>query len=199
MPYQPAQTAATAQFIGMDYGLGSYTVASNAISQANIYYHTVTVTGASSGNYLGSYQTMVYPQVITNQMEYHYYQGYGQINQPALTPEEILENQKRVEAFQAEQEKIAARARETLEKVLDDDQKHSLHSFKWFDVKVSGRVYRIKPGYKVERLDDAGKAVSLYCIHPSESLPADDIAISQKLWLETDEATFLKVANETRL
>ena len=71
-----------------------------------------------------------------------------------------------------------------------------------FLLEVNGRLYRIRPGARVERLDPATKALkSYFCIHPelSHGVPYDDWAISQKLLLEADEPAFLKLANETRV
>jgi hypothetical protein len=48
----------------------------------------------------------------------------------------------------------------------------------------------------VHLLDDKGSIVGRYCIHPRD-VPAPDAMLAQKLWLENNEAEFLRVANFT--
>jgi hypothetical protein len=85
--------------------------------------------------------------------------------------------------------------------LLTDAQREQLTKDNSFELNVGTRRYRIRPGMRVERYKLGTKEVeSMFCIHPSPShcLPDYDVAISQKMLLETDEAEFLKTANETR-
>lgn len=121
--------------------------------------------------------------------------------QPPLTENErhqIIEHN-RVASIQREQ--AQARGRAILLSVLDKNQREQLEKSKSFELQVNDRLYRIIPGNRVERLNVATKkAISYFCIHPEygHDLCADDIAVSQKLLLESDEPAFLKLANETR-
>jgi hypothetical protein len=93
------------------------------------------------------------------------------------------------------------RATEILVAVLDDKQRQQFETHKSFELQVNSRLYRIRPGSRVERLDPMTKKVlSYFCIHPKTeyNLPSEDVALTQKLLLETDESEFLRVANETK-
>lgn len=196
MPYQPAGVLNS-------YGLGNYaagTVAGTVANNAWIGYdygftNAIGTYTVAATNYLPTYQ--VYPTsatyVVTN--------VYSTFPCEPETPEAMAERLAQMAKWDEEQKVIKARARELLEATLNQEQREQLKKESFFDLETSsGRIYRIKPGHKVERLDPATKkATSLFCIHPRESVPADDIAVSQKMWLETDEETFLKTANETKI
>ena len=47
------------------------------------------------------------------------------------------------------------------------------------------------------RLGEDGREVASYCIHPDEAIPAGDLALAKKLLLESDEAAFRRIANES--
>ena len=112
------------------------------------------------------------------------------------------ENEAQREAWRVSEEKRKAasvRARKALLDVLAPPQREQFEYNGSFELEVNNRLYRVRPGQRVERLNRNTKRVeSYFCIHPYESLPAEDIAISQKLLLEADEAEFLRLANETR-
>lgn len=75
---------------------------------------------------------------------------------------------------------------------LDDFRKH-----RRFDVVTSsGRRYRIAPNRLVEELDNDDKTIAGYCIHPVGGYPAGDVMLSQKFLLDTDEESFLTIANK---
>lgn len=61
------------------------------------------------------------------------------------------------------------------------------------------RRYRIQRGRSgnVKQVDDAGKVIKTLCAHPMPLVPDADTMLTQKLWLETDEAAFLRVANHS--
>ena len=50
----------------------------------------------------------------------------------------------------------------------------------------------------MERLDEGGRPAEVYCIHPSEWVPHEDNMLAQKLMLEYDEESFLRIANRSR-
>jgi hypothetical protein len=68
----------------------------------------------------------------------------------------------------------------------------------YFDVVGSqtGRRYRIKLGASTNiiELDSSGHPVARLCFVPSESLPAGDVMLAQKIALENDEQLALAVA-----
>ena len=113
------------------------------------------------------------------------------------TPEQMIE----WASAEAVRQKAKGRARELLHSLLTDPQREQLEKDNSFELNVGSRIYRIRTGLRVERLNPATKKIeSYFCIHPdlSHNLPAEDVAISQKLYLETNEELFLKIANETK-
>lgn len=179
-------------------------------SNANMDFGTLTVATSAGanlgigpnyyglGSYFGTAGTVDYQQFVPVQQplqpltaEYFYQQVQvttGQINVGWSQDE-------------AEWKKAKARAQELLESVLDDAQKDQLQKEEHFELQVGDRYYRIRPGSRVERLNSKTKKVeSYFCIHPSldHRLPPADVALSQKLWLETNEKEFLRIANETK-
>lgn len=207
MPYSPAGSLPTydTQPIFNSYGLGNYgTVANNAwigydpgfATNAFVTYQTAgmyTTAGANTAPW-PTYQVWPTSYLVTNVI-------YNTWPCEPETPEQTAARLAQEAKWDEEQKQIAARARELLEAVLNAEQREQLKKESFFDLETSsGRIYRIKPGRKVERLDPVTKkATSLFCIHPIVPVPADDIAVSQKMWLDTDEEGFLKTANETKL
>ena len=98
--------------------------------------------------------------------------------------------------------KLAAkgRAKKLLMDTLSKGQRETIEKFGYFDVAVGGKTYRIRQGThgNVRLLDGTGKEVQKFCVQP-DAVPDEDAMLAQKLWLEADEAEFLKVANMTRL
>lgn len=123
-----------------------------------------------------------------------------------LTPEERERfdrwaEEQRVENEKREKVRVAAkeRARRLLVSILSEEQRAQFEKENHFDLEVNGRLYRILPGSRVQKLDPITKKVKSHlCIHPHNSyeLPGEDVAVSQKLLLESNEAEFLKLANE---
>ena len=68
----------------------------------------------------------------------------------------------------------------------------------YFDVIGShtGRRYRIRTGYSTNicELDSFEHTVARWCFVPCENLPAGDVMLAQKIALENDEPSALKVA-----
>ena len=183
----------------------------------NYYYSFDTLTSATAGNYANNYGStnyVSYPVTATAAVcnSYSYYGNsiygtvqYGAVPVQPMTKEELKAHQQwlRDEAAKQEARDISCRkrAREALLLVLDERQKKQLESESHFELQVNERLYRVRPGSRVERLDPATKKIqSFFCIHTAYhyGLPSDDVAIAQKLLLETDEAKFLSTANETK-
>ena len=128
--------------------------------------------------------------------------------QPKISEERrrgILEERERWRKIQEEATAKAAaalkRAEALLLACLTDEQKHELVTDKRFNVVTpSGKRYRIKRHThgNVLLLDDHGEPVRRYCAQPG-GVPDDDAILAQVLALRTDEAAFLRVANETIL
>lgn len=117
------------------------------------------------------------------------------------TVEEIDEEDEAVQERRAaqlrrreEQEAAKARAEELLMGCLDEEQRHQLLTRGRFNVRsASGRLYVIERGY-------AGNVFSgqtRFCIHMDHRLPEADHMLAQKLLIETDEDSFLRIANHS--
>lgn len=95
--------------------------------------------------------------------------------------------------------KAQARARALLMTSLTPAQRESLEKFRFFDIEISGKTYRIHQGtHGNVRQVENGREVVTFCAQP-EGVPTEDAMLAQKLMLETDEAAFLRVANARRL
>lgn len=121
------------------------------------------------------------------------------------TPEQIEADRVRQqnEARIANERKLLAKKKATdaLKDTLSKRQIEQFDKEGTFELQVNDRLYRIRPGSRVERICPQTKKVqSYFCIHPhnAHELPAEDVALSQKLLLEAAEAEFLALANETR-
>lgn len=113
-----------------------------------------------------------------------------------------VEREARAAELRVEQEAAVVKAEVLLREHLAAPQRAEYDRLKEFLVKAqSGRTYKIKKGWSgnVELLDDEGKAIIRFCIHPSEQCPDQDNMLAQKFLLETDEEAFNKIANKTQL
>jgi hypothetical protein len=157
--------------------------------QANNYYPmSGSATLVSTNNTTNNFGNTIF---------YQYYVTYTVGGNYVPTAAEIAAEEKRVAAQEAAKE----RARHLLCSLLDEEQTTQLMKDNSFELQVGDRLYRVRPGCRVERLEKTTKKVeSYFCIHPdlAHNVPHYDWAISQKLWLETDEAGFLRIANETK-
>jgi hypothetical protein len=120
------------------------------------------------------------------------------------TPEECAARAAREQAarerWRAERQEAQRRAAILLREHLTHEQIEELMQERHFRVQApSGIVYRIDVGYarNVRRLDETGRPIETYCIHPADALgiPEEDSMLAQKLMLETSEADFLRIAN----
>ena len=97
----------------------------------------------------------------------------------------------------------AKRARDLLLSHLNEEQRQSFKDHKWFVVEGgrSKRKYRIVDQgnvvANVHALDQRGNVVARLCAHGRHDmqLPLPDHLLTQKIMLELDEDTFLRVAN----
>lgn len=104
--------------------------------------------------------------------------------------------------FEGERQLARQKAAALLAAALDDRQRVDLASKGFFDLTVHGktgeakryRIYRGRAG-NVRRLDEGGREVRRYCIHPQIDCPDEDTMLTQKLWLEHQEELFLRTAN----
>lgn len=97
-------------------------------------------------------------------------------------------------------ERARRRARKLLLSMLDARQRREFEAHGYFHVHVhtaeGERRYRVRDYKGVERVDDCGRVLRRYCIHPPPDFPEEDTALAQLMLLETDEAEFLRSANE---
>jgi hypothetical protein len=126
-----------------------------------------------------------------------------------VTPEQreaaqALAERRAAETLRIEGEKKLARqkAQALLEQHLDEAQRAQLRANGFFELTAISkngerRRYRIHRGRhgNVRRLDEQGREVKRYCIHPMIACPDEDTMLTQKLWLENDEELFLRTAN----
>jgi hypothetical protein len=112
----------------------------------------------------------------------------------------------RAEVQLVEERAAREKAELLLKQHLSEQQVRDLEANNFFDVDVfskdgTRRKYRIKRGFagNIKLLNENGREIRSYCIHPSARVPDADAMLAQKLLLENDELLFLKTANETRL
>lgn len=136
---------------------------------------------------------------------------YVQARRPELTAEERArmeadrkerEEKERVRQKEEEKKRKAAskRARELLLANLSKEQREQFSKDKTFKViGGDGAFFEIGLGRSgnVREVDKDGKGIARFCIHPAEMVPDEDTMLAQKLLLETDPASFRKIANRT--
>jgi hypothetical protein len=148
-------------------------------------------------NYQTAQIAIGYPSTV--QYAYPYTSGTTTVFASPLPETEEQRLERAIALFEYEARRKRARA--TLLTVLTAAQRKQFKKHEHFDLQVNGRLYRVRPGRRVERLDPKTKKVeSRFCIHPASehNLPDEDVALSQKLFLESNERDFLRLANETR-
>jgi len=103
----------------------------------------------------------------------------------------------------AEQRRAAlVRSQELLLEHLTPEQRDTFHKNKWFLV-IGGKTktqYRIRTESYAGNIDvlEAGKVTARLCVHCSD-IPLYDHHLAQKITLEYDEESLLKLANRTRV
>lgn len=102
--------------------------------------------------------------------------------------------EQRAKIFEAQK-----RARALLMTNLSPAQRESLEKYRFFDIGIEGKTYRIHQGtHGNVRQVENGREIVTFCAQPDD-VPTEDAMLAQKLMLETDEAAFLRVANARRL
>ena len=91
------------------------------------------------------------------------------------------------------------RAEKLLRSCLSPQQQDELERLHHFHLIVGNKRYRINRGRSrnIQLIDETGKVVKHLCAHPREYVPDADTMLAQKLMLETDEESFLKIANHS--
>lgn len=106
-------------------------------------------------------------------------------------------------------ERIAQRrARELLLSMLDEDQAQQWEAERAFTIETAdgARRYRIRHGVagNIMLVKDGDREASdggwlrrfcFHAYHPEGSIPVEDHVLAQKLFIESDEASFLRLAN----
>lgn len=109
------------------------------------------------------------------------------------------ERQLEAQAAEANAKHKAAelRAEELLVSILTPQQRVDLKMKNRFFLHIGEKRYRVDRGQhgNVKLVDAQDKVVESYCIQPRGGLPDADAMAAQVLMLETDEASFLRVAN----
>ena len=127
------------------------------------------------------------------------------------TPEQVQQDLQRNEQYrqrqivvEAERAKARERAAKLLQETLTPKQREELAAKGHFTLETIAptgerRVYRISRGrsHNIARVDDNGKILKTICAHPIEAVPDEDTMLAQKLWLETREEEFLRIANHS--
>ena len=94
------------------------------------------------------------------------------------------------------------KARALLNSMLSLEQRAQYEQYRYFDVisRTTRTRYRVHAGVagNIERLDDQGRPVARLCCHLSASdVPEEDHMVMQRLFLEHNEAEFVRTANIT--
>lgn len=86
--------------------------------------------------------------------------------------------------------------RELTPEQLEDLEKKGCFYLESIDQKGERRRYRIDRGThgNIKLLDPKGSILGTYCVQP-DAVPVADSMLAQKLWIEGNEAGFLRVAN----
>lgn len=93
---------------------------------------------------------------------------------------------------------VQMKAKSRLLRMLNLAQREQLEKDDSFELSVGANHYRIRHGRLVERFNpETNRIICRYCIHPPSeyALPGYDLALTQKLLLQTNEEEFLRIAN----
>ena len=190
-----------------------YTVTSTINSVTNATAYTWTIWNATYP-VTGTAATVVTMNQTINttwtNWNYHYPREGGIIRQPTQAELKAAKERADREArewAERERKRVAEvsaakrRAEDLLRRHLTKEQIEDLEKKDCFYLESVGkdggrRRYRIDRGThgNVKLVDKDNKIVGSYCVQPS-GVPTEDAMLAQKLWLETDEAEFVRVAN----
>lgn len=107
-----------------------------------------------------------------------------------------------VEAERQERAAARERGRQLLLANLSAEQRAEYETHQRFHIRTpSGRRFCIEHGraHNVFELDAAGRRIREFCGHVGEHVPDEDNVLAQKLLLENDEETFIRIANVRQL
>ena len=175
-------------------------------------FHAMTAT--TSSNIFVNSSISFPPTTVTGATWYSTGTGYvAQPNMPYIpaqpeTPEQRRERERRerqaredVERRNSERAEVMDRARELLLEHLNPEQADEYERRGYFHVHIETaegrRRYRVRGFDGVLLIGSDDRPLVSYCIHPSYGFPSPDVALCQKVLLETDEAEFLRTANAT--
>lgn len=187
-----------------DTTYSTWVTASNTTAATPIYSTWVTngTTSSSITNqvyYLWTIMPNGTSQVVQQQWSYQPYQPTEeQLRQAAEQRARLAEEQAERDRLRAE---AAERARDLLLAHLTPEQRHEYETLQAFRLIVGEKTYRIRRGIagNVDLLGADGEPDAQFCIHPREDVPAEDNMLAQKLLLENDEPSFVRIANKTTL
>jgi len=191
-----------------------WTSASNASNEIRIYNTGATTTSNQIWTYWNDQwqQTHVYPMPLEEtqrrQGQLEHLQGQGLIRPVSAEQREQWQREdaerrrvaeEHVKKLAEEQAMAKERAEKLLRSCLSPQQQDELERLHHFHLIVGNKKYRINRGRSrnIQLIDETGKVVKHLCAHPREYVPDADTMLAQKLMLETDEESFLKIANHS--
>ena len=156
------------------------------------------------GNWIGGQFGITTSSVTSNIWYVWTQQSSGSANYGTQVSQQAYqESSEQVKKRTEDREAARKRAAELLLAHLDKDQQESLKRERKFIVhsRDRQRVYVVHHGRagNVQLLNKAGVPIAKYCIHPVMECPDEDTMLAQKLMIETDEESFLRIANKTVL
>jgi len=161
---------------------------------------------ATSQATTASYQNVVYyPQEVIWQQLYQYQTAQtvtasGNWNNFQFVLSESPEQRAIREEYEAKAAAAMKRAEDLLFLFLTAEQRSRYETEGCFETLVNDRLYRIRKGNAMNvDLMENGKAKFKYCVLPDNNPPSPDVMLAQLLLLESDEASFLALANRTVL
>ena len=127
---------------------------------------------------------------------------WRQMPRTELETAEAQEAQEASQRRYAEERRVAdERAEQLLLSCLTAEQRMAWRTRRCFYVILgSGRRYRFDSNTyqgNVKLVNEADEVLSSFCIHLRMGIPIYDHLLAQKLMLEADEQTFMRIANET--
>jgi hypothetical protein len=110
----------------------------------------------------------------------------------------------RIEMERAKERRLSSeKAKQLLLEHLTSEQRETVEKNGWFVIEGgrSKKRYRIRSSGVTGNVEemDGERVIAKYCCHISHSYPRSDHHLTQKLMLEWDEETFLRLANKTAI
>lgn len=136
---------------------------------------------------------------------------YNQVLSRNETPEQAARRAQEAETYrqrqiaaEGERAKARERAAKLLQESLSPKQREQLQASGFFELETirpdgERRTYRIRRGRSrnIQQVDASGRVLKTICAHPVENVPDEDTMLAQKLWLESKEEEFLRIANHS--